>query len=129
MFRQDFSFPACYQAHHLPVVCCLSQCLQFLARNKIKFKDWITSTQSVLFCPTNSISLSKMSSAHIWTRGFSIIIFSHKYLKTLGLPPLSAPKARIYLQRNALSPLLVEDIIPFLEPPSTELVWLKWFYF
>lgn len=62
----------------------LIQCLQFLARLKIKFKDWISSTQSVLFCPTSSISLSKMSSVSIWTRGFCFIIFSPQYLKALG---------------------------------------------
>lgn len=86
---------------------------------KIRFKDCVISTQSVLFCPTNPISLSKMSSVYIWTRGLCIPIFSCKYLKALGPLPLCGPKARIHLQRNAFPSLPFEDVTPFLQPHST----------
>lgn len=74
----------------------LIQCLQFLARLKIKFKDWITPTQPVLFCPSSSsVSLSKMSSVSVWTRGFCFIISSPQHSKALGLLPPGAPEGGI----------------------------------
>lgn len=96
----------------------LIQCLQFLARLKIKFKDWITPTQPVLFCPSSSsISLSKMSSVSMWTRGFCFIISSPQHLKALGAAASGCSRGRNSLQSSALSPPLLEEVIPFLELP------------
>lgn len=79
---------------------------------KIRFKDCVTSTQSVLFCPTNPISLSKMSRVCIWTRGLCILIFSCKYLKAPGPLPLWGPKAWIHLQGSDFSSLWVGHCLP-----------------
>lgn len=95
----------------------LIQCFQFLARLKIKFKDWITPTQSVLFCPTSSISLSKMSSVSIWTRGLCFIISSAQHLKALGLPGIP-------WERCPLPALL--ELLPSLLTPLEALKWI-WF--
>lgn len=70
---------------------------------KIKFQDWITPTQSVLFCPRSSISLSKMSSVSIWTRGFCFHNLLSWALESTWAPASLCSPGRNSLQSPVLS--------------------------